>query len=75
MQEDEVAPTKPKVKAFKGRHQPTKAKAINKTKGKDGNQEHPRRSLTDFITTKENKEGMACEDSIVRVFHSGNGRA
>jgi hypothetical protein len=33
VQEDEVAPTKPKVKAFIGRHQSNKSKAINKTKG------------------------------------------
>jgi hypothetical protein len=33
VQEDEVAPTKPKVKAFNGRHQPKKTKAINKAKG------------------------------------------
>jgi hypothetical protein len=30
--EDEVAPTKPKVKSFNGRHQPKKSKAINKAK-------------------------------------------
>jgi hypothetical protein len=28
-----VAPTKPKAKAFNERHQPKKAKAINKAKG------------------------------------------
>jgi hypothetical protein len=33
VQEDEVAPTKPKDKAFNGRHQPKKSKAINKAKG------------------------------------------
>jgi bacillopeptidase F (M6 metalloprotease family) len=33
VQEDEVAPTKPKENAFNGRHQPKKAKAINKAKG------------------------------------------
>jgi aspartate carbamoyltransferase catalytic subunit len=62
------------VKSFNGRHQPKKSKAINKLRGKeDGNQEHPRQSLTDFIATKENKEGVACEESIVRVFHSRTG--
>jgi hypothetical protein len=40
---DEVAPTKPKDKAFNGRHQPKKSKATNKTNVKeDGNEEHPR---------------------------------
>jgi hypothetical protein len=33
VQEDKVAPTKPNVKAFSGRHQPKKAKEINKAKG------------------------------------------
>jgi hypothetical protein len=33
VQEDEVAPTKPKVKAFKGRHKSKKSKEINKAKG------------------------------------------
>jgi hypothetical protein len=33
VQEGEVAPTKPKDKAFNGRHQPKKSKAINKAKG------------------------------------------
>jgi hypothetical protein len=28
-----VAPTKPKVKSFNGRHQPKKSKPINKAKG------------------------------------------
>jgi hypothetical protein len=43
-QEDEVALTRPKVKAFNGRHQPTKSKAINEAKGgkENINQEHPR---------------------------------
>jgi hypothetical protein len=74
-QEEEVAPTK--VKAFNERHQPKKSKPINKAKGgKEGrNQEHPRQSLTNFITTKENKEGVVSEGSIVRVFHSGTGSA
>jgi hypothetical protein len=31
----------------------------------DGNQGHPRQSLPDFIATKENKEGVASEGSIV----------
>jgi hypothetical protein len=31
--EDKVAPTEPKVKAFKGRHQTRKPKEINKAKG------------------------------------------
>jgi hypothetical protein len=30
---DEVAPTKPKVKSFNGRHQPKKSRPINKVKG------------------------------------------
>jgi hypothetical protein len=30
---DEVAPTKPKVKAFNGHHQPKKSNPINKAKG------------------------------------------
>jgi hypothetical protein len=33
VQEDKVAPTKTKVKAFKGRHQPKKVKEVNKAKG------------------------------------------
>jgi hypothetical protein len=33
VQEDEVAPTKPKVKAFHKRYQPKKLKEINKAKG------------------------------------------
>jgi hypothetical protein len=33
VQEGEVAPTKPKVKAFNGRHQPKKSKAIHKATG------------------------------------------
>jgi hypothetical protein len=33
VQEDKVAPTKPKVKSFNGRHQHTKSKPINKAKG------------------------------------------
>jgi hypothetical protein len=33
VQEGEVAPTKPKDKAFNERHQPKKSKAINKAKG------------------------------------------
>jgi hypothetical protein len=32
LQEGEVAPTKPKVKSFNGRHQPKKSKTINKAK-------------------------------------------
>jgi hypothetical protein len=87
--EDEVAPTKPKVdslitavrkhweqdKAFKGRHKPKKSKAIKKARGgeEDGNQKHLCQSLTDVDTTKENKEGVACEGSIVRVINSGTG--
>jgi hypothetical protein len=33
VQEDEVVPTKPKVKSFNGHHQPKKSKSINKAKG------------------------------------------
>jgi hypothetical protein len=53
-------------KAFNGHHQPKKAKAINKAKGEeDGNQQHPHQSLTNFSATEENKEGVACQESIV----------
>jgi hypothetical protein len=31
----------------------------------DENQKHPRQSLTDFIATEKNQEGVACEESIV----------
>jgi hypothetical protein len=64
-------------KASSGHHQPKKLKPINKAKGEkeDGNQGHPRQSLTDFIATEENKEGVASEESIVQAFHSGTGRA
>jgi hypothetical protein len=43
VQEDEVAPTKPKDESFIERHQPKKSKPINKAKGeKKTDQEHPR---------------------------------
>jgi hypothetical protein len=86
---EKVAPTKPKVdsiitmmmkqweqdKASNGRHQPKKSKESARLRGRKGrNQEHTRQSLTNFIATKENKEGVACEESIVRVFHSRTGR-
>jgi hypothetical protein len=65
VQEDEVAPTKPKDKASNGRHQPKKSKEINKAQGRqeDRNQEHPRQSSTDFVATKENKEGVVSKES------------
>jgi hypothetical protein len=33
VQEEKVAPTEPKVKAFNGHHQPKKSKTINQAKG------------------------------------------
>jgi hypothetical protein len=71
---EKVGPTKPYVdslismmrkhweqdKVFNGHHQPKKSKQSTRIRGKeDRNQEHPRQSLTDFITTEENKEGVA----------------
>jgi hypothetical protein len=82
---EKVAPTKPKVdslittigkhwehdKASNRHYQPKRTyMAMGK---EDENQEHPRQSLTDFVATKENKEGVVCEESIIRVFHSGTG--
>jgi hypothetical protein len=56
------------VKAFNGCHQPKKSKAINEAKGEKKTE--VRQSLTDFITTEENKEGVVSKESIVRVIHS-----
>jgi hypothetical protein len=66
--EEKVAATKPKDKASNGRHQPKKAKAINKAKGG-----RRRKSRTPY--QRKNKEGEVCEESIIRVFHSKTGRA
>jgi hypothetical protein len=66
--EEKVAATKPKDKASNGRHQPKKAKAINKAKGG-----RRRKSRTPYH--RKNKEGEVCEESIIRVFHSKTGRA
>jgi hypothetical protein len=65
--EDKVAPTKPKVETSKGSHQPKNPNAINKAKGeeKTENINTPRQSLINFSATEENKEGVACEGSIV----------
>jgi hypothetical protein len=58
-------------------HQAKKSKPINKDKGekKTKIKNTPAKSLTDFIAIEENKEGVVSEGSIVRVFHSGTGRA
>jgi hypothetical protein len=83
---EKVAPTKPKVDSLitmirehweqDKRHQPKKLKPINKAKG-----ERRRKSRTPspkphrLHRHRKNKEGVVCEESIVRVFHSGTGRA
>jgi hypothetical protein len=59
-----------------GATNPRSRSQSTKLKGKeDRNQGHPRLSFTDFIATKENKEGVASKENIVRVFHFGTGRA
>jgi hypothetical protein len=66
VQEGEVAPTKPKVKAFNERHQPKKSKSINKAKGKkkmEIKNTHAKASPTS--SPPKNKEGVASEGSIV----------
>jgi hypothetical protein len=58
--------TNPRTKHSTGATKPRSRNQSTKLRGKeDGNQEHPHQSFTDFIATKENKEGVASEESIV----------
>jgi hypothetical protein len=74
VQEEKVAPTKPKVNAFNRRYQQKKAKAINKAKGEKKSEiNNTPAKASPTSVPPENKEGVAYEDSIVRVLHSRTG--
>jgi hypothetical protein len=66
VQEEKVAPTKPKVKAFNEHHQPKKSKPINKAKvgGETKIKNTPAKASPTSSPLKKTKEGVASKESI-----------